>query len=77
MVISHNAGGYSFYKSIEHHLITWFSSNEAPLGCQVFMFTCVMMTAVSFGQSSDNQLGRIKKKPNIHADMDYPIQISI
>ena len=31
MVISHNAGGYSFYKSAEHHRITRFRQNGVPL----------------------------------------------
>lgn len=30
-VISHNAGGYSFYKSAEHHRITRFRQNGIPL----------------------------------------------
>jgi N,N'-diacetylchitobiose phosphorylase len=30
-VISHNAGGYSFYKSTEHHRITRFRQNGIPL----------------------------------------------
>ncbi len=30
-VISHNAGGYSFYKSTEHHRITRFRPNSVPL----------------------------------------------
>ena len=30
-VISHNAGGYSFYKSAEHHRITRFRQNGVPL----------------------------------------------
>ncbi|HGY55368.1 MAG TPA: N,N'-diacetylchitobiose phosphorylase [Caldithrix abyssi] len=30
-VISHNAGGYSFYKSTEHHRITRFRPNAIPL----------------------------------------------
>lgn len=30
-VISHNAGGYSFYKSTEHHRITRFRQNGVPL----------------------------------------------
>lgn len=30
-VISHNAGGYSFYKSAEHHRITRFRANGVPL----------------------------------------------
>ncbi len=30
-VISHNAGGYSFYKSTEHHRITRFRANGIPL----------------------------------------------
>jgi len=30
-VISHNAGGYSFYKSTEHHRITRFRPNGVPL----------------------------------------------
>jgi len=30
-VISHNAGGYSFYKSTEHHRITKFRPNAVPL----------------------------------------------
>jgi len=30
-VISHNAGGYSFYKSSEHHRITRFRQNGVPL----------------------------------------------
>lgn len=30
-VISHNAGGYSFYKSTEHHRITRFRANGVPL----------------------------------------------
>ncbi len=30
-VISHNAGGYSFYKNAEHHRITRFRQNGVPL----------------------------------------------
>src|SRR5512143_2410313 len=30
-VISHNAGGYSFYKSAEHHRLTRFRQNGVPL----------------------------------------------
>ena len=30
-VISHNAGGYSFYKSTEHHRITRFRANAIPM----------------------------------------------
>jgi N,N'-diacetylchitobiose phosphorylase len=30
-VISHNAGGYSFYKSTEHHRVTRFRQNGVPL----------------------------------------------
>ncbi|MBF8295978.1 MAG: glycosyltransferase 36 [Bacteroidetes bacterium] len=30
-VLSHNAGGYSFYKSAEHHRITRFRQNGVPL----------------------------------------------
>ena len=30
-VISHNAGGYSFYKSTEHHRITRFRPNGVPM----------------------------------------------
>ena len=30
-VISHNAGGYSFYKTAEHHRITRFRQNGVPL----------------------------------------------
>jgi N,N'-diacetylchitobiose phosphorylase len=30
-VLSHNAGGYSFYKSAEHHRITRFRQNGIPL----------------------------------------------
>ena len=30
-VISHNAGGYSFYKSTEHHRVTRFRQNGIPL----------------------------------------------
>jgi len=30
-VLSHNAGGYSFYKSAEHHRITRFRANGVPL----------------------------------------------
>ncbi len=30
-VISHNAGGYSFYKSTEHHRVTRFRANGVPL----------------------------------------------
>ena len=30
-VISHNAGGYSFFKSTEHHRITRFRPNAVPL----------------------------------------------
>jgi len=30
-VISHNAGGYSFYKSAEHHRVTRFRQNGVPL----------------------------------------------
>ena len=30
-VISHNAGGYSFYKNAEHHRITRFRANSVPL----------------------------------------------
>jgi N,N'-diacetylchitobiose phosphorylase len=31
VVLSHNAGGYSFYKSAEHHRITRFRQNGVPL----------------------------------------------
>ncbi|HEU5402129.1 MAG TPA: hypothetical protein VFU86_12275, partial [Terriglobales bacterium] len=30
-VLSHNAGGYAFYKSAEHHRITRFRQNGVPL----------------------------------------------
>ena len=30
-VMSHNAGGYAFYKSAEHHRITRFRANAVPL----------------------------------------------
>ena len=30
-VMSHNAGGYAFYKSAEHHRITRFRANGIPL----------------------------------------------
>lgn len=56
-VISHNAGGYSFYNSPEYNRVTKFRPN-ATFDRQDTTFTCVMMRQVITGQSLGNQLRR-------------------
>ena len=50
-VISHNAGGYSFYKNAEHHRITRFRQNGVPLDRPGHYVYCATMTRGSTGRS--------------------------
>ena len=59
-VISHNAGGYSFYKSAEHGRVTRFRQNGVPLTVlDTTSITHAMTTPANSGRSRGSRWARI------------------
>ncbi len=75
-VISHNAGGYSFYKSTEHHRVTRFRQNGIPLDRPGHYVYIRDDETGEFWTISWQPVGKDFKKQNIFADMVSPIQNS-
>ncbi len=57
-VLSHNAGGYSFYKSAEHGRITRFRQNGVPLDRPGTTSTSATMRQASIGLSPGSRSAR-------------------
>ncbi len=70
-VISHNAGGYSFYKSAEHHRITRFRQNGVPLDRPGHYVYIRDDDTGEYWSISWQPVGKISRKRNINAGMDF------
>jgi N,N'-diacetylchitobiose phosphorylase len=72
-VLSHNAGGYSFYKSAEHHRITRFRQNGVPLDRPGHYVYIRDDESGEYGQSPGNQWVVTLLMPPTKSGMGYLI----